>query len=390
VPGMPSNTVDLAAFQRFLFDCATDEKFNPDRMMAEIASVGGLDWLNDAALRYYGLAFMRQRLLMLRQRFRYMDWGPEFGPGRVDTWPPAKVLLNFRLEELPAAELGGPSDFPSVWLQRKRIGMQLHWDGNNNSVEERNRSAAFGTGAFPPTLDRPHIKRMEDYLLDAEPPRYPAERIDAARADRGRPLYERYCAECHGRDGRDFTGRKVGTVEPIELVRTDRRHLDSYSLELSIVQNTLYAGYGDERFSHFRKTFGYANLPLDGIWLRAPYLHNGSVPTLRDLLEPSEKRPKVFYRGFDLYDAERMGFVSEPAHFDRDGRSLRDPKDPRQYFRFAVECRDAPEQCDRYAIRCSECVPGSPSCQQSVASVCGNGNRGHEGREYGTELGDEE
>ncbi len=130
---------------------------------------------------------MRQRLLMLRQRFRYMDWGPEFGPGRVDTWPPAKVLLNFRLEELPAAELGGPSDFPSVWLQRKRTGMQLHWDGNNNSVEERNRSAAFGTGAFPPTLDRDHIKRMEDYLLDAEPPRYPAERIDAARADRGRP-----------------------------------------------------------------------------------------------------------------------------------------------------------------------------------------------------------
>ena len=28
-------------------------------------------------------------------------------------------------------------------------------------------------------------------------------------------------------------------------------------------------------------------MPLDGLWLRAPYLHNGSVPTLRDLLEPS-------------------------------------------------------------------------------------------------------
>ncbi len=179
-------------------------------------------------------------------------------------------------------------------------------------------------------------------------------------------------------------------MEPIELIRTDRRHLDSYSLELSIVQNTLYAGYGDERFSHFRKTFGYANMPLDGIWLRAPYLHNGSVPTLRDLLEPSEKRPKVFYRGFDLYDADAHRLRLGAHAFDRDGRSLRDPKDPRQYFRFAVECRDAPEQCDRYSIKCGECVPGSPSCQQSVASVCGNGNRGHEGREYGTELSDEE
>ena len=32
------------------------------------------------------------------------------------------------------------------------------------------------------------------------------------------------------------------------------------------------------KFSHFRKTEGYANMPLDGLWLRAPYLHNGSVP----------------------------------------------------------------------------------------------------------------
>ena len=40
------------------------------------------------------------------------------------------------------------------------------------------------------------------------------------------------------------------------------------------------------KFSHFRKTHGYANMPLDGVWLRAPYLHNGSVPTLRELLRP--------------------------------------------------------------------------------------------------------
>ena len=49
---------------------------------------------------------------------------------------------------------------------------------------------------------------------------------------------------------------------------------------------TLYAGY-PHRYCHYRKTFGYANMPLDGVWLRAPYLHNGSVPTLRDLLEPA-------------------------------------------------------------------------------------------------------
>ena len=45
------------------------------------------------------------------------------------------------------------------------------------------------------------------------------------------------------------------------------------------------------QFSHFRKTNGYANMPLDGMWLRAPYLHNGSVPTLRGLLFPDERPP---------------------------------------------------------------------------------------------------
>ena len=59
-------------------------------------------------------------------------------------------------------------------------------------------------------------------------------------------------------------------------------------------------------------------MPLDGLWLRAPYLHNGSVPTLRDLLEPAAQRPAEFYRGNDLYDPVRMGFVAmQPAHGER-------------------------------------------------------------------------
>jgi hypothetical protein len=80
-------------------------------------------------------------------------------------------------------------------------------------------------------------------------------------------------------------------------------------------QNTLYAGY-PWRFTKFRKTNGYANMPLDGLWLRAPYLHNGSVPTLRDLLTPPENRPKSFYRGNDVIDRDNMGFVSTVREMD--------------------------------------------------------------------------
>jgi hypothetical protein len=64
---------------------------------------------------------------------------------------------------------------------------------------------------------------------------------------------------------------------------------------------------------------GYVAAFLDGIWLKAPYLHNGSVPTLRDLLEPAAKRPKVFWRGYDVYDQAKVGFVTDGPEARRIG-----------------------------------------------------------------------
>ena len=95
--------------------------------------------------------------------------------------------------------------------------MQLHWDGNNTKVEERNRSAAFGTGATPPTLDRPRIQRIEAWLLEKTPPPYPYA-IDRTLAERGAEVYGSYCAGCHGANGRNFSGDHVGKVTPIREV----------------------------------------------------------------------------------------------------------------------------------------------------------------------------
>ena len=54
----------------------------------------------------------------------------------------------------------------------------------------------------------------------------------------------------------------------------------------------------------------YAARPLYGIWAAAPYLHNGSVPTLYDLLLPPEQRPKRFALGGRDYDPTKLGFVA--------------------------------------------------------------------------------
>ena len=52
------------------------------------------------------------------------------------------------------------------------------------------------------------------------------------------------------------------------------------------------------------------SVPLDGVWLRAPFLHNGSVPTLDELFAPETRRAR-FYRGYNVFDPSRVGFISE-------------------------------------------------------------------------------
>jgi hypothetical protein len=108
------------------------------------------------------------------------------------------------------------------------------------------------------------------------------------------------------------SGDRIGQVEDIDRVRTDRHRLDSYTSTFALNQYGLFPD-SPYRFTRFRKTHGYANQPLDGIWLRGPYLHNGSVPTLRDLLNPAPARPAAFYRGNDVFDQAGVGFVSNVA-----------------------------------------------------------------------------
>jgi hypothetical protein len=62
----------------------------------------------------------------------------------------------------------------------------------------------------------------------------------------------------------------------------------------------------------------YAARPLYGIWAAAPYLHNGSVPTLYDLLLPPEQRPKTFALGERHYDPVRIGFAVGTACIRQD------------------------------------------------------------------------
>jgi hypothetical protein len=307
VSGMPGNQMDLQAYANFLTACAQDARFNYSTIMAAIRKENPhVSWLERLLYRFV-IRATKNGILERARENAWFNTRPQQGPGRVDTFNPYKVLLK-----VPLDETVGTADLPSLWNQRMRKGMSLHWDGNNDAVEERNKSAAIGAGATPDSLDLPSMARIEEWILDLRPPSYPASRIDKALAATGAGIYKQACASCHATDG-----ASIGRVTDIAEIKTDTQRLASFNAALSTRMNTIGEGK-PWRFSHFKKTNGYANMPLDGLWLRAPYLHNGSVPDLRSLLFPDE-RPVTFYRAYDVYDWSRVGFVSSGAGAQAEG-----------------------------------------------------------------------
>ena len=99
--------------------------------------------------------------------------------------------------------------------------MQLHWDGDNDSVDERNLSAALGAGVTPVTVDHAGIKRVRDWIWTLPPPKYPYP-IDQTLAAAGAPLYATHCLSCHA-DNR-FRDGVIAPRDARRPGRADRRH----------------------------------------------------------------------------------------------------------------------------------------------------------------------
>ena len=192
---------------------------------------------------------LKMQTLDLRNRIAPLlgDRVPRWGRGRVDTFNPYKAIqFNWPLERLPLSERIGASDFPSLWNQKPREGMQLHWDGDNDSVDERNLSAGLGAGITPVTADHAGIKRVRDWIWTLPPPKYPypidaalrrlaARRSTAPRAPRATAIT--------GSATASSPGARLGQVEPIERIGTDRHRLDSYTEAFAANQYPAVPGF---------------------------------------------------------------------------------------------------------------------------------------------------
>jgi mono/diheme cytochrome c family protein len=312
----PGHTTNVESFFRFLVDCAKDPRFNADNMMSEIKLVTQLDFIDRLLYRFLVVPITKKRLLEREAQFAwiYRKDFPDWGRGRDD----AMNLTKYFLIKQPMDDSFGPTDMPSLWnLQKYKAdkGMRLNYAGDSHDAYSVIIDSALGVLGAPPAHKQEflgHVSWLHEYLTQRAPPKYPFA-VNAALAEQGKAVFEANCAACHA-------SARTGTVLPLAEVGTDRNRIDTWNKQSAIAANQAVKDMGIERKGLVEADpNGYIAAFLDGIWLKAPYLHNGSVPTLRDLLEPAAQRPKSFVRGYDVYDPTKGGFVSAGPEAERVG-----------------------------------------------------------------------
>ncbi len=208
----------------------------------------------------------------------------------------------FDISDFPVA-----TDVPPLWnVKKKNV---LYYDGIGRGDFSKLIFQASVLGIPDSTAARQAIAGFKDvvaWLHTLQPPAYPGQ-VKQALAAQGKALFEEHCSKCHGTYGDNPS--YPNKVVALEVVKTDPTYVH-YIHQSGIVQwyNASWFANSEPR-SWFEPLPGYIAPPLDGVWATAPYLHNGSVPTLDALLH-SPSRPVRWQRSGDSrdYDLDKVGW----------------------------------------------------------------------------------
>jgi mono/diheme cytochrome c family protein len=310
LPGAPAHQVAAQRYTQFLMTSASDARFTAGNILAEISRNYGLSPVDRALYRFIIIPGTRARLLRLKEQTAWMDGRPEWGHGRADVLNP----MRFQRLGRPVDSAVGNADMMPLWGMADRKAQGFFWNGSQASLRDAVVTSAIAAGTSRAWLDadtsndeEASLVRVLRYVSGLEPPPYPFP-VDPALAAAGQPIFAAECAPCHGAGGAGSGG----------VVDTDRARLGVWTSDASAALEA-FGARRDWKPAPARSSEHYAPVPLRGLWMRAPYLHNGSVPSLAALLEPAANRPSRFWRGYDVYDPASVGFVSDGAEARRVG-----------------------------------------------------------------------
>lgn len=267
----------------------------------------------------------------------------------------------------------GPVKFPPLW--QTSWFARVQYNDSIQQPMVRNIGEALGVRArvnlvdpaklYNNTVNVKNLWLMEQQLAGTSafhglaPPKWPADvfgQLDATKVQEGAKLYQQRCQRCHlppvdsaaiqdsrywepGLAGRRFL--KLNLI-PLDEIGTDPREAEDWAkrnadtgvlgkgsvpataglrLVTTAIRDRAYDGMGlsaEQRmeWSGYREDevtapVAYRARPLAGIWATPPFLHNGSVPSLYELLLPADQRSKEFYTGSRTFDPIRVGYQRE-------------------------------------------------------------------------------
>lgn len=298
VMGMPAVSFRRDVFDQGWHKAFTSERFQPATVLKAIEARTTLTEQERQAHARWVQKLRDRTATLLKELGTTRGAHPQIMPGAGEGFGAAKAYAGIFDSTI------GTADFPSTWEQGKRaIG---HWDGISTSTLERVVGSALAIGVPGPQIDMRQMLDLDHYTSKLAPPPF-AGQVDSVAAARGADVFQAQCAQCHAAGG-----RRINTIVPAREVGTDPHRQESitFSFIWLLKLGTLPQKYP---FQHWQTSNGYRSDFLEGLWLRGPYLHNGSVPTIRDLLKPPSERPVTFWRGTNVVDLENVGFRSDKA-----------------------------------------------------------------------------
>jgi hypothetical protein len=330
--GLPSTSIFLGRYAEDAYAALARAADRPEETLALAKRI--FPAMSDAeldSLRRYYFPELARRIADLRATIGAFTPYSNGGPGLTNGVATLKLYLGAIDGRRPAPTEVAFTAVPD--LAPLRVRTSILWDGvyappgwaHAGVVEPRTPPLApnarrdglagitsivtIGTLGVTPEVAAANIPRVADVvewvLTSYRPPPFPGP-LDGALAAKGGAIFERECARCHGSYEETPDGLRVARfpnkLVPADVIETDPTRANAVGAD----PNSFFAKTAMGPHVDARATGGYIAPALTALWATAPYLHNGSVPTLWHLMHP-EARPARFQVGGHRLDWERVG-----------------------------------------------------------------------------------
>lgn len=366
--------IDYSSFEQRLIAALTATINDSEKFSRFYARVSTLHANNETVSSAQSLQMLvKKRIAELEKHCAINATEVPYGYGRLDAF--GQIFNAIAVEALGIPENihspNAPTSYPVLWDASHLNVVQWNASAPNKEPGPLFQNAitalaVYGTVTIPKdkltyqsSIRIHNLGQIQREFYQLSAPRWPtniAGELDAEKMAKGKTLYDQHCLECHtlvdpadkkrkltavltnykevGTDPlvvENFINHKVksGVLEGDKSMVLFGDKLPAETSPLELVTHTAAGALLNQPWQTIKAIFkeyrsneappeqtiynSYKARPINGIWASAPYLHNGSVPTIYDLLLPAAQRPASFYVGNIELDLVKVGHISTEA-----------------------------------------------------------------------------